>query len=43
MAVGCVGRYPDLPIQYLVDGEGPPIKFVAAQAPVARATSPATL
>ena len=28
MAAGCLGRYPDLPIKYLVDGEGPPDSFV---------------
>ena len=27
MAAGCVGRHPELPIKYLVDGEGPPTSF----------------
>jgi len=31
MATDSVDRYPDLPIQYLVDGEGPLISFVAAR------------
>jgi len=33
MAAGCVGRYPDLPIRYLIDGEGPPIGFVTCHGP----------
>jgi len=33
MAAGCLGRYPDLPIRYLVDGEGPPFSFVTCHGP----------
>jgi len=33
MATGCVGRHPDLPIRYLVDGEGPPDSFVTCHGP----------
>lgn len=33
MAAGCLGRYPDLPIKYLVDGEGPPTSFVTCHGP----------
>jgi len=33
MAAGCVGRHPDLPIRYLVDGEGPPTSFVTCHGP----------
>jgi len=33
MAAGCVGRHPDLPIKYLVDGEGPPYSFVTCHGP----------
>jgi len=43
MATDSVDRYPDLPTWFLVDGEGPPIGFVASYAAVMRATSPAIL
>ena len=33
MAAGCAGRYPDLPIAYLVDGEGPSDSFVTCFGP----------
>jgi hypothetical protein len=33
MGAGCAGRYPDLPIKYLVDGEGPPDSFVTTHEP----------
>ena len=33
MVAGCVGRYPDLPIRYLVDGEGPPTSFITCHGP----------
>jgi hypothetical protein len=33
IAAGCVGRYPDLPVKYIVDGEGPPSSFVTVQEP----------
>jgi hypothetical protein len=33
MAAGCAGRYPDLPIKYIVDGEGPPSSYVTVQEP----------
>ena len=28
MGAGCAGRYPEIPIKYIVDGEGPPNSFV---------------
>jgi len=33
MAAGCIGRHPDLPVKYLVDGEGPPDSFVTCKEP----------
>jgi hypothetical protein len=33
MAAGCAGRHPELPIKYLVDGEGPPSSFVTCHGP----------
>lgn len=33
MAAGCVGRHPELPVKYLVDGEGPPYSFVTCHGP----------
>jgi len=33
MAAGCVGRYPELPVKYLVDGEGPSTSFVTCHGP----------
>ena len=33
MAAGCVGRHPELPVKYLVDGEGPPHSFVTCHGP----------
>jgi len=33
MAAGCAGRYPELPIKYIVDGEGPPHSFVTCHGP----------
>lgn len=33
MAAGCAGRYPELPIKYIVDGEGPPNSFVTCHGP----------
>lgn len=33
MAAGCAGRYPELPIKYIVDGEGPPSSFVTCHGP----------
>ncbi|MEW6718684.1 MAG: hypothetical protein AB1345_14440 [Chloroflexota bacterium] len=33
MAAGCAGRYPELPIKYIVDGEGPPDSFVTCHEP----------
>ena len=33
MAAGCVGRHPELPVRYLVDGEGPPNSFVTCHGP----------
>jgi hypothetical protein len=31
MAAGCLGRYPELPVKYLVDGEGPPDSYVTCK------------
>ncbi len=33
MAAGCVARHPEIPIKYLVDGEGPPYSFVTCHGP----------
>jgi len=33
MAAGCAGRHPEIPIKYLVDGEGPPHSFVTCHGP----------
>ncbi len=33
MGTGCLARHPDLPVKYLVDGEGPPNSFVTCQEP----------
>ena len=33
MAAGCVGRYPDIQVKYLVDGEGPSNSFSTAHEP----------
>ena len=33
MAAGCAARHPELPIKYIVDGEGPPSSFVTVHEP----------
>ena len=33
MGAGCVGRYPEIPIKYLVDGEGPSSSFTTCHGP----------
>ena len=33
MGAGCAGRHPDVPIKYLVDGEGPPDSYVTTHEP----------
>ncbi len=33
MGAGCAARHPELPIKYIVDGEGPPSSFVTVQEP----------
>ncbi|MBD3235686.1 MAG: hypothetical protein GF330_03170 [Candidatus Eisenbacteria bacterium] len=33
MGAGCLARYPELGVRYLVDGEGPPNSFVTCQEP----------
>jgi hypothetical protein len=33
MAAGCAARHPEIPIKYLVDGEGPPNSFVTCHGP----------
>jgi len=40
MAAGCAGRYPEIPIKYIVDGEGPSNSFVTAHEPWALYTPP---
>ena len=33
MGAGCAGRNPEIPIKYIVDGEGPPYSFVTCHGP----------
>ncbi|MFC1763582.1 alpha/beta hydrolase family protein [Planctomycetota bacterium] len=33
MAAGCMARHPELPVKYLVDGEGPPYSFATCHGP----------
>jgi hypothetical protein len=33
MGAGCAGRHPEIPIKYIVDGEGPPYSFVTCHGP----------
>jgi hypothetical protein len=33
MGAGCAGRHPEIPIKYIVDGEGPPSGFVTCHDP----------
>ncbi|MBM4130105.1 hypothetical protein FJ250_03625 [bacterium] len=33
MGAGCLGRYPDLPVKYLIDGEGPDESYVTSFEP----------
>lgn len=33
MGAGCAGRHPEVPIKYIVDGEGPPNSFVTCHEP----------
>jgi hypothetical protein len=40
MAAGCAGRYPEIPIKYIVDGEGPSSSFVTVHEPWALYTAP---
>ena len=40
MAAGCIGRYPSIPVKYLVDGEGPPNSFVTCHEPRALVEGP---
>jgi hypothetical protein len=35
MGAGCAGRHPEIPIKYIVDGEGPPNSFVTVHEPYA--------
>lgn len=35
MGLGCAGRHPEVPIRYIVDGEGPPNSFVTCHEPLA--------
>ena len=36
MAAGCASRHPDLPIKYLIDGEGPPDSYTTVHEPWAQ-------
>ncbi len=40
MGAGCAGRHPEIPIKYIVDGEGPPSSFVTCQEPYALDNDP---
>jgi hypothetical protein len=40
MAAGCAGRHPEIPIKYIVDGEGPSNSFVTAHEPWVLYTPP---
>jgi hypothetical protein len=40
MAAGCAGRYPEIPVKYIVDGEGPSNSFVTAHEPWALYSPP---
>ena len=35
MGAGCAGRHPEIPIKYIVDGEGPPNSYVTCHEPAA--------
>lgn len=35
MGAGCAARHPEIPIKYIVDGEGPPSSFVTCHEPLA--------
>jgi hypothetical protein len=35
MGAGCAARHPEIPIKYIVDGEGPPNSFVTCHEPLA--------
>jgi len=41
MGAGCAGRHPEIPIRYIVDGEGPPNSFVTCHEPAALDKDPA--
>jgi len=40
MAAGCSARHPEIPIKYIVDGEGPPNSFVTCHEPLALDADP---
>jgi hypothetical protein len=40
MAAGCTARHPEIPIKYIVDGEGPPSSFVTCHEPRALDNDP---
>jgi hypothetical protein len=40
MGAGCAARHPEIPIKYIVDGEGPPSSFVACHEPWAMDDDP---
>jgi hypothetical protein len=40
MGAGCAARHPELPIKYIVDGEGPPSSFVTVHEPWAQYSPP---
>jgi hypothetical protein len=40
MGAGCAARHPEIPIKYIVDGEGPPSSFVTCHEPLALDADP---
>lgn len=40
LGAGCAGRHPEIPIKYIVDGEGPPESFVTCHEPRALDNDP---
>jgi hypothetical protein len=40
MGAGCAGRHPEVPIKYIVDGEGPPNSYVTCHEPAALDNDP---
>jgi len=40
MGAGCAGRNPEIPVKYIVDGEGPPSSYVTCHEPLALDADP---